>query len=105
MNRNSSRSTGNEYPVPCSALSEVWSGLCSTPNLPALCRHLLHHLSVILLQAVLLNDFLQVLGILAACGVTGFLNALCPALVIVRGEFEATGIAAVLLQKAGMMLV
>ena len=75
------------------------------PELPALCRHLLHHLSVILLQAVLLNDFLQVLGILAACGVTGFLNALCPALVIVRGEFEATGIAAVLLQKAGMMLV
>ena len=75
------------------------------PELPALCRHLLHHLSVILLQAVLLNDFLQVLGILAACGVTGFLNALCPALVIVRGEFEATGIAAVLLQKAGVMLV
>ena len=33
------------------------------PELPALCRHLLHHLSVILLQAVLLNDFLQVLGI------------------------------------------
>ena len=32
MNRNSSRSTGNEYPVPCSAPSEVWSGLCSTPN-------------------------------------------------------------------------
>ena len=75
------------------------------PELPALCRHLLHHLPVILLQAVLLNDFLQVLGILAACGVTGFLNALCPSLVIVRGEFEATGIVAVLLQKAGVMLV
>ena len=75
------------------------------PELPALCRHLLHHLPVILLQAVLFDDSLQVLGIFAACGVTGFLDALCPALVIVRGELEATGIAAVLLQKAGVMLV
>ncbi len=50
--------------------------------------------------------FLQVLGILAACGVTGFLNALCPALVIVWGELlgnnRHSGCSP---SKAGVMLV
>ena len=47
MNRNSSRSTGNESP--CSAPSRSGAD-CVLPELPALCRHLLHLTCLCLLQ-------------------------------------------------------
>jgi len=57
------------------------------------------------LQPVLLDDPLQAVGIPSARGIARLFEALRPALVVVGREREAAGIAAVLLQEAGVVLV
>ena len=71
----------------------------------ALRLHLPHDLPVIALQPVLLDDPLQAVGIPSARGIARLFEALRPALVVVGREREAAGIAAVLLQEAGVVLV
>ena len=67
--------------------------------------HLPHDLTVVLLQPVPLDDLLQAGGITSACGIARLFESPRPALVVVRGEREATCITAILFQETGVMLV
>ena len=74
-------------------------------EMPSLCRHFLHDLTVISVKTVLLDDFLQVGGIAASRGISGPGDAFRPPLVVVWRQIEAGGIAAVFFQETGVVLV
>ena len=53
------------------------------PELLLLSPHLLHHLLVILLQPICLNDFLQTCCIPSIGRITAALNAFCPSFIVI----------------------
>lgn len=74
-------------------------------ELSSLRTHLLHHLLVILVESVGLDDGLQVLRIRIAGGITGTGDSFRPALVVIGRELEAPCIATVLSEELGVVLI
>ena len=67
--------------------------------------HFLHDLTVVFVQAVLLDDLLQSPGIVAPGRVTGFGYTFRPSLVVIGTEIETFRVAAVLLKEPRMVFI